>query len=350
MLPAIFLGLMLPQLGLCLAVLHKRPTPWRTALVHATLLGCGGVLVALLGLFGNLLFLPMQLLAWLLLLLWPVLLLGSARFLWSSHAVLSRAMGGLGAAILLVAAWSTGIEPFWLEVSHHRIESAKLDEELRIVLVADLQTDRMGRFERRVLERVVQEQGDLLLFAGDYLQPDDMEAFSALEPTLRAALEPACAQARLGCWAVRGDVDPDEWTTIFEPLNAEVVTASRSEDLGPLHLTALAPRDARSGDPPVPAVDAFHVVLGHAPDYALGTYTADLMLAGHVHGGQVRLPGFGPLLTLSQVPRGWASGRTDLKDGSTLIVSRGLGMERGDAPRVRFMCRPELVVIDLVAE
>ena len=85
---------------------------------------------------------------------------------------------------------------------------------------------------------------------------------------------------------------------------------------------------------------------------------ADLLLAGHVHGGQVRLPFWGPVLTLTSVPRSWAVGRTDFDGGATaggawdggrtLIVSRGIGMERGEAPRLRFLCRPELVVVDLV--
>jgi predicted MPP superfamily phosphohydrolase len=53
-------------------------------------------------------------------------------------------------------------------------------------------------------------------------------------------------------------------------------------------------------------------------------------------------------MTLSQVPRAWAAGLTELKGGGTLIVSRGVGMERGDAPRLRFLCTPEIVVIDVV--
>ncbi len=56
----------------------------------------------------------------------------------------------------------------------------------------------------------------------------------------------------------------------------------------------------------------------------------------------------GPLLTLSQVPRAWAAGRTDQSDGRTLAASRDIGMERGWAPRLRFLCRPEVVVIVLL--
>jgi hypothetical protein len=41
---------------------------------------------------------------------------------------------------------------------------------------------------------------------------------------------------------------------------------------------------------------------------------------------------------------------TALPDGGTLVVSRGIGMERSDVPRIRFLCRPELVILDLLPE
>jgi len=62
----------------------------------------------------------------------------------------------------------------------------------------------------------------------------------------------------------------------------------------------------------------------------------------------VQLPFIGPLMTLTAVPRAWASGVTTIAPGKTLVVSRGIGMERGHAPRLRFLCRPEVVVIDLL--
>ena len=89
-------------------------------------------------------------------------------------------------------------------------------------------------------------------------------------------------------------------------------------------------------------------MLGHVPNYSLGQIEADLMIAGHTHGGQVRIPLLGPVFTLSQIPRSWASGMTEIVPGRYLIVSRGIGMERMNAPRMRFLCRPELVVLDLV--
>ncbi|MFH1467033.1 MAG: hypothetical protein ABIO70_21800 [Pseudomonadota bacterium] len=347
MIPALYLGLIGSQLLLCLAVLRRRPTLGRALAVHLCLLGSGVLLPGVLVFSGGLMFLPMQLVAWLVFLLWPALLLGGAWLLRRAHLRWALASGLSGALVALVATWGVWVEPHRLEVSHQRIASPKLQEPLRLVLVADLQAERWGRYERRVLAEVARQQPDLVLFAGDYLQPDDMPTWEALRPALREALVPPCAAARLGCWAVRGDVDPTPWASLFAVPGAQTVPTSATFDLGPLTLTALDLHASRQGDHEVPAVAAFHVVLGHAPDFALGAPPADLLLAGHVHGGQVRLPGWGPLLTLTDLPRGWAVGRTDLPGGGTLIVSRGIGLERGDAPRLRLFCRPELVVIDL---
>jgi len=88
--------------------------------------------------------------------------------------------------------------------------------------------------------------------------------------------------------------------------------------------------------------------MGHSPNFSLGEIDADLLLAGHTHGGQVQLPGIGPLLTLSLVPRSWASGLTEISPDQYLLVSRGIGLERGNAPQLRFNCRPELVILDLI--
>ena len=114
-------------------------------------------------------------------------------------------------------------------------------------------------------------------------------------------------------------------------------------------LTGLPLQESFDDNLVIPEQPGFHIVFGHAPDFSLGDVRADLLVAGHTHGGQVQIPGLGPIITYSRVPRGWAAGgATDLGDGRTLVVSRGIGMERMYAPRLRFACRPELVVIDVL--
>lgn len=72
----------------------------------------------------------------------------------------------------------------------------------------------------------------------------------------------------------------------------------------------------------------------------------DLTLAGHTHGGQLRLPGFGALVDNCDLPLDQARGLSR-HDGSWLHVSAGLG-ESLYSP-VRFACPPEATLLDLVA-
>ncbi|MFQ5719330.1 MAG: hypothetical protein ACE5IK_07250 [Acidobacteriota bacterium] len=71
----------------------------------------------------------------------------------------------------------------------------------------------------------------------------------------------------------------------------------------------------------------------------------DLVIAGHTHGGQIRLPFFGPAHIDGDLPRSWSAGMTRLAHGrATLYVSRGLG-ESG-LP-VRFLCPPEITLVEI---
>ena len=88
------------------------------------------------------------------------------------------------------------------------------------------------------------------------------------------------------------------------------------------------------------------LALVHAPDvvseWALNGF--DLVLAGHTHGGQVRIPGLGAVVTNCSLPTGLASGLNRV-GGAWLHVSRGLGTGRF-AP-VRFACPPETTLLTL---
>ena len=104
-----------------------------------------------------------------------------------------------------------------------------------------------------------------------------------------------------------------------------------------------------------PGPDPVTVGVAHAPYRrvlnSLVNNGADVIFAGHTHGGQVRVPGVGALVTNSDLPRDRASGLsvwTHAMKSSYLEVSAGLGTSIY-AP-VRFACRPEAVVVTLTGD
>lgn len=255
------------------------------------------------------------------------------------------------------------IEPYRLQITRHAIESERLAEgapSLRVAVLADLQTDTIGAYERRVFERLDEERADLVLIPGDLLQLSARGSSPGCGARERAALTGLFAglqhRPRLGFLMVGGDCEPrgvgleeagvrllEDEALVFADERLQVIglTCSSSRRLLEDRL-ATAARD----------FPGLTIAMGHAPEFAL--YSAEqrigvplLCVAGHTHGGQVVLPFFGPLVTLSRVPRPIAAGGLFRLGESWLCVSRGIGMERGSAPRIRFLCPPELVVLEL---
>ncbi|MEZ4239867.1 MAG: hypothetical protein R3F59_27665 [Myxococcota bacterium] len=257
------------------------------------------------------------------------------------HAGAALAIAAIGVDAFLV-------EPHALQVVRYTICSDELDAPLRIVALSDVQTDHVGAYERSAFERAMAEHPDLIVLPGDFVQAWPRQR-GAQVAALRELLP--ILQAPLGVWAVQGNVDPPGWAeALFGGTHVRAADATTTVDLGPIRLSALSFADGFDPALTLPHQPGFHLAFAHGPDFSLSPgVDADLLIAGHTHGGQVQLPLVGPLLTLTRVPR--AAGRgglTALSGDRALIVSRGVGMERGRAPRLRIGCRPQIVVVDLV--
>ncbi len=268
-----------------------------------------------------------------------------------------KKVGGVfiaGAAILIaIGIDAFFVEPTWLETSHYTITSPKIEQPFKIAVLADLQTDYIGRYEKEVLKGVVNEKPDLILLTGDYIQ-SDRDTWGEQVIRLNGFLKNLGFEASLGIYAVQGNVDPPGAAKIFDGLPVIYSEETHSFDVvnrQDLLVTGLSLWDSFNHQLLIPQRDAFHIVFGHSPNFALGEIKADLLFAGHAHGGQVQLPWLGPLLTLSRVPRLWVQGGLiEMEESKFLVVSRGIGMERGPAPRLRFLCRPQLVFVTVQPE
>ena len=263
---------------------------------------------------------------------------------WSKPAVIIHALAAIGIICFLYACL---VEPYWLEVKTIRIPTEKLSRaRFRLVHISDLHCDKKLRIEKKLVERINQIQPDVIVFTGDTLRLKTPSALPVFKNTM------SDLKAGLAKFAVRGNVDV--WYlpnldfyggTGFEVLDANIVELQKDGETFYISgLNCEYPSAVRSLLQSVPA-DRFSIFLYHYPDLIeeVRGLNVDLYLAGHTHGGQIALPGYGALITLSKFGKEYESGMYHV--GSTILyVNRGIG---GHASRVRFFARPEITVFDV---
>lgn len=255
-------------------------------------------------------------------------------------------------ALVIVAAGIDAflLEPHDLQIAHYKFKSAKLNHPLRIAVLSDLQTDNVGDYEEKALHTLMAQQPDLILFSGDYIQEYRRVPHNEQMQKLAQVFRSAQVYAPKGVFAVPGNVDLDDWQAPLQ--RARITTMPQLQLVHQIGLDVTGMSLAQSSNPHMKVERksrAFHVVFGHSPNFMLGDIDADLLIAGHTHGGQIQLPFFGPPITMCAVPRNLAAGNmVHSKDGKYMVVTRGVGMERCHAPRLRFLCKPEIAVIDVI--
>jgi predicted MPP superfamily phosphohydrolase len=270
---------------------------------------------------------------------------------------------GAAAAVLLapVGAYASFVEPERLVLERAELELDPRragDRPLRIGVIADLQCEEVGGHEREAVERLMAERPDLILLAGDYHQGADGKLDEEL-PALRSLLRRLDAPG--GVFAVQGDVE-----SVAEARRVTAGTGVRLllNDVERVRVgdrrVAIAGTELAHGSPDArrtlaqlerrPGQGDVRIALAHRPDtveHLAPNTRVDLLVAGHTHGGQVQLPVIGPLTIASKVPREVGAGGLHELDGRRIYVSRGVGAERGQAPRLRLGAVPEVSLITL---
>ncbi len=278
-----------------------------------------------------------------------------------SRRVLFR-RAGVGVAGLAVAGGGTGlyarfVEPSWLDVVHVPLALPRLDAAFtgyRIVQISDIHMDNWMTPARltEIVHTVNAQQPDLVAVTGDYVTYDA----AAYAPDLTTTL--SGLQAHDGVVAILGN--HDHWSgasilrdVIHDSGMIDLTNAIHTLVRGNAVLHIAGVDDIWAGDPQLdavigqlPAIGAA-ILLAHEPDFAdvsAATGRFDLELSGHSHGGQVRIPFFGPVHTVRWGKK-YVAGRYQV--GTMMqYTNRGVGML---SPHVRFSCRPEITVFTLRA-
>ena len=269
----------------------------------------------------------------------------------------------LGASLMLLNFYITEIEPKRLKLRTVQLHSHKLQKPLRVIHFSDIQSAEISRYERDVFDEIAKLNADLILFTGDFLQLQKNKDFDQEWTKLKSLFNQL--KPRLGIYAVYGDTELELYSKRKPELAPIEILSSNSINIdyegGVIALHGLSLFQSkkplwalRSIQPWLESTDetAFKILLGHAPDYAmiLKDMPIDLCIAGHTHGGQVRLPFFGPLTIYSKIPKAWALGFRKIGI-PYLNVSAGVGSNRfGGLPPIRFNCPPEFTLIELVPE
>ncbi|HEY5042996.1 MAG TPA: metallophosphoesterase [Verrucomicrobiae bacterium] len=238
-----------------------------------------------------------------------------------------------------VTADASLLEPTWLKVRQVRLDDARLG--CRIVHFSDLHHKGDCEYLQSVVRRINSLSPDLVCFTGDIVEHKEF---------LAEALE-ALSGIRSPMFGVPGN--HDYWSGIsfatvrkcFAATGGAWLLNERAEIAGgKIHLTGIT-YNHQYAMPPSFKTPAKSILLMHYPAWVdqLGNGKYDLMLAGHSHGGQVRIPFYGPVVLPFNVGK-YDMGLFQTPNGP-LYVNPGIGYI--GSYDFRFNCRPEITVIEV---
>lgn len=266
-----------------------------------------------------------------------------------------------GAAPLTLGVYATQVEPFWLESHDVPLTIPDLPpsfEGFRVVHLSDMHAGHGVHMDylTRVVRQIDSMNADCVAVTGDLVNhtADTIEPVAELLSTIKAPVFVCFGNHDYAPNTAR----PQAWTILADPLekalesrriivlrNAAIVLRRGTDrlwfvGLEDLYTTRFSPQMAFRGVGRNESI----IALSHNPDSSawLQNWGTKLVLSGHTHGGQVRIPGLGaPILPL--LNRRFEQGLFRLQNQCQMYVSRGVGF----LWRARFCCRPELPCIVL---
>ena len=277
--------------------------------------------------------------------------------------------------ILLCLAVCTGIllyrSKYCLTEAQYTIQSDKIISPVRVVQLTDLHNSTFGRDNEKLAELVAQAQPDLIFITGDLLNAN-VERTDIATGVITKLSAIAPVYVSLGNHETEylerygTDLIPlyqDAGATVLEQDYMDVTVHGQNLRIGGLYSYCLSWRylDSGGADPAECAflsefqdTDAYTMLLCHMPvcwiqGNSLEDWDVDCVFSGHIHGGQIILPGIGGVYAPDM---GWFPGRLrglyPSADGtSTVVLSSGLGNTEWIP---RFHNVPEIVTVDFLPE
>lgn len=256
---------------------------------------------------------------------------------------------------------------------HYQVRSGKIParQELTLVFLSDLHNHVYGKDNRPLVEAVRREQPDLILTGGDMLTGKPGVSWAPAANLLRELVRTAPVYCGNGNHEQRMHEEPGRYGDAYDRYRETLeragipVLVNQSISLEvkgiPLCITSvempkscywrhhphqmtLEELEERAGQADR---ERFQILLAHQPDFVEQylKWGADLVLSGHHHGGIVRIPGVGAVLSpqLKPFPR-YSGGFYREKGGQYVAVSRGLGTH---TVNLRLFNPAEVVVLHL---
>lgn len=253
--------------------------------------------------------------------------------------ILSVAFSAIG-FVCFIYSW---FEPYQLGVTEVNLTSPRLKagQTLRIVHLTDLHCDGVARIDARLPQVVHDLKPDLIVFTGD--ATNNANGVRQFDGLLSQLSKIAPGYAVFGNHDDHKSFDPKQFAD-----NGFVLLEGKGTFLKVRDINVFVdgffcnwryPYQSLQGKAP----GDYSILLNHYPD---GMFCAlkdkfDLFLCGHTHGGQVRVPFYGALVTESNLGKKYEYGTYHVEN-TDVFVSRGLGMT---ALPIRFLAPPEVALI-----
>lgn len=258
-----------------------------------------------------------------------------------------------GGAAVLAGAYAKLVEQFNIQVRRLDLDFPNLPpafDGYTILHLSDLHLTKLGLLERRLMDLISAQEVDACFITGDITQdPRASDVFRRICSVIRGPDT---------IYAILGNSEHKPWLetqVLVEALSFEgmrlLMNSSDVIRRGDDSIAVVGVDDAYSRHADIDAAfrevdpNSFIVFLTHCPSLTPQGIErgADLVLAGHTHGGQVRLPFFGPIWTHMRANQKLNDGLYTF-DHSVLFVNRGVGTSN---LRFRFLCPPEIAYITL---